>query len=67
MKTYRIEYRIDVDATSPEAAAEIANTLCMEQPERCWTVIVETGDEYNVWVNAETGCCIDDEPAEANL
>lgn len=63
MKTYRVEYRIDIDATSPEAAAEIANTLSAEQDARYWTVIDEHGDECTVLVNSATSVAVETIPA----
>lgn len=51
MATYRVEYRIDIDADTPEEAAQEAQLCCLEWDARIWTVISENGEERDIELN----------------
>ena len=52
MKTYRVEYRIDIDADSIWEAAQQAQIACLDPAydSRVWTVTAENGEETNVYL-----------------
>lgn len=59
MAIYRVEYRIDVEADSPEEAAKEAQECCLNWDARVWTVTNENGEERDIELN-EAGDVIAD-------
>ena len=59
MAVYRVEYRIDIEADTPEQAAQIAQECCLEWDARIWTVIAESGEERDIELNDAGDVLID--------
>ena len=53
MPCYRVEYRIDIECDTPEEAAQIAQSHCLDPAwgSRVWTVTDEDGEERNVYLD----------------
>ena len=59
MATYLVEYRIDIEAETPQEAAQLAHEACMNPhyATRVWTVTSESGDQTEVHVDTD-GCAV---------